>query len=248
MNNGLSKPLGMVLLAAAVFAAAGCTAPASSNATPASSAASSSSESPTPGPLGPSAEPTTGAAGTAGPTDTASPPTDTASPPAETQAPAPQAAPQPTFAPVEQQYLASRVPEGTDPNAVLQVGQERCAELDAVKAVDQKAVVSQLIETRDADVVDAITGLCPGLKPELDAAGRGFTDGEYTIGEAAPKEGKGSIAAGSYQAFNPSPTCQLTAFDAAGGTLAESNGTSAVTIPAGTARVVSDGCYTWLAA
>jgi hypothetical protein len=114
--------------------------------------------------------------------------------------------------------------------------------------VDQKAVVSQLIEQRDADVVDAITGLCPALQPELDAAGRGFTDGEYSIGDAAPKEGKGSISAGSYEAWSPSPTCQLTAFDAGGGTLAESNGTSTVTIPSGTARVVSDGCYTWLAA
>lgn len=241
MNNGLSKPLGMVLLAAAVFAAAGCTAPGSSNATPASSGAVESSESPTSGPLGPSPEPTDGATGTA--------PTDTTSPPAETQAPGPQAAPVPTFAPVEQQYLATRVPEGTDPNAVLQVGQERCAELEAVKAVDQKAVVSQLIEQRDADVVDAITGLCPGLQPELDAAGRGFTDGDFTVGDAAPsKEGKGSISSGSYEAWSPSPTCQLTAFDAGGGTLAESNGTSTVTIPAGTARVVSDGCYTWLAA
>ncbi|CAI3804884.1 hypothetical protein NKCBBBOE_03711 [Pseudarthrobacter sp. MM222] len=241
MNNGLSKPLGLVLLAAAVFAAAGCTAPGSPNATPASSAAVASSESPTSGPLGPSSEPTDGAAGTAEPTDTAAPP-------AEAQAPGPQAAPIPTFAPVEQQYLASRVPEGTDPNAVLQVGQERCAELEAVKAVDQKAVVSQLIEKRDADVADVITGLCPGLQPELDAAGRGFTDGDYTIGDAAPKEGAGSISSGSYEAWNPSPTCLLTAFDAAGGTLAESNGTSTVTIPAGTARVVSDGCYTWLAA
>lgn len=247
MKNGLSKPLGMVLLAAAVFAAAGCTGPGSTNATPASSAAVSSSASPTSGPLGPSAEPTDGAAGTAQPTDTPTAPAE-APAPAETQEPGPQAAPVPTFAAVEQQYLSSRVPEGTDPNAVLQVGQERCAELEAVKAVDQKAVVSQLIEKRDADVVDVITGLCPGLKPELDAAGRGFTDGEYTIGEPASKEGAGSISAGTYEAWNPSETCQLTAFDAAGGTLAESNGTSAVTIPSGAARVVSDGCYTWLAA
>lgn len=249
MNNGLSKTLGMVLLAAAVTAAAGCTAPGSTNPAPAPSAVISASESPISGPLGPpSSEPAAGAAETAAPADPAAP--SAAAPPAaaEAQVPAPQAAPVPTFAPVEQEYLASRVPEGTDPNAVLQVGQERCAELEAVKAVDPKAVVSQLVEQRGADVVDAVTGLCPGLQPELEAAARGFTDGEYSIGEPAPKDGGGSITAGSYEAWNPSPTCQLTAFDAAGGTLAESNGTSIVVIPAGAARVVSDGCYTWLSA
>jgi hypothetical protein len=234
--------MGTVLLVAAVFAATGCTSPGNPNATSSSTAPSSASQSPTSEPLGPSAStPAAGATATNAPTEASTTPPDA-------QAQQPQPAPEPTFAPPEQQFLAPRVPEGTDPNAVLQVGQEQCDQLVAVKATDQKAVVSQLIETKDADVADAITNLCPELKPELDAAGRGFTDGEFTIGEAAPKDGQGSIASGSYEAWNPSAMCQLTAFDAAGGTLAESNGTSAVTIPAGTARVVSDGCYTWLAA
>jgi hypothetical protein len=159
-----------------------------------------------------------------------------------------QTAPKPTFAPPEQKYLSSRVPQGTDPNAVLQVGQERCAQLETVKATDKLAVVSQLIEKLDTDVADAIADLCPGLQPELDAAGRGFTDGDFTIGAAAPKEGGGSISAGRYEAWNPSPNCTLVVYDAAGGTIAESNGASAVTIPAKAARVMSDGCYTWLAA
>ncbi|WP_306908028.1 hypothetical protein [Arthrobacter sp. B3I9] len=140
------------------------------------------------------------------------------------------------------------MPEGIDPNAVLQIGQEQCAQLEAVKAADPKAVVSQLIEKTDTNMVDAIAALCPGLQPELVAAARGFSDGEYTVGEAAAKDGSGSVALGSYEAWNPSETCQLTAFDAAGRTLAESTGTSPVTIPAGTARVVSNGCYTWLTA
>ncbi len=248
MYNGLSKSLGMVLLAAAVFAAAGCTSPGSPNATSTSagqpSQAVPATESPT-DPLGPSpSAPSTEAAGAPAPTE-APPPTQA---PASGEAQAPQAAPEPTFAPPEQQYLSSRVPAGTDPNSVLQVGQERCAQLEAVKAADQKAVVSQLVENRGADDVDAIAGLCPSLQPELDAAGRGFTDGEFTIGAAAAKDGSGSISAGKYEAWNPSPTCTLVAYDDAGGTIAESNGTSAITIPEGAARVVSDGCYTWLAA
>ncbi|MDF9752043.1 hypothetical protein [Arthrobacter sp. ES3-54] len=117
-----------------------------------------------------------------------------------------------------------------------------------MKATDKLAVVSQLIEKLDTDVADAIADLCPGLQPELDAAGRGFTDGDFTIGAAAPKEGGGSISAGRYEAWNPSPNCTLVVYDAAGGTIAESNGASAVTIPAKAARVMSDGCYTWLAA
>lgn len=247
MYNGLSKSLGMVLLAAAVFAAAGCTSPGKPNATspsanqssPAASASASPSTDPT-DPSGPSASASaTGAADAAAPADT---------PATSGAVEAPHAAPEPTFAPPEQKYLASRVPEGTDPNSVLQVGQERCAQLEAVKAADQKAVVSQLVENRGADDADAIADLCPALQPEFDAAGRGFTDGEFSIGTAAAKDGSGSISAGTYEAWNPSATCTLVAYDASGGTLAESNGTSAVTIPAGAARVVSDGCYTWLAA
>jgi hypothetical protein len=186
----------------------------------------------------PSQDPAAGAAGSAEAPEAAA---------GSGQTEAPHAAPVPTFAPTEQEYLASRVPAGTDPNAVLQVGQERCSELESVKAADQKAVISQLIENRDPDVVDAIAALCPALQPELDAAARGFTDGEFTIGAAAAQEGSGSISAGTYEAWSPSPTCQLLAFDDAGATIAESNGTTAVTIPAGAARVVSDGCYTWLA-
>jgi hypothetical protein len=240
MNNGLSRSLGMVLLAAAVFAAAGCTAQGSHGPTSSSPSAPSPSgsafESPAADPTGSSAPAPSAAAGaTAAPADPSAPSSD------------PQQAPAPTFAPSEQQYLASRVPKGIDPNAVLQVGQERCAQLETVKATDQKAVVSHLIEKRGVDVVDAIAALCPGLQPELDAAGRGFTDGDFTIGAAAPKAASGSISAGKYEAWNPSPSCTLAAYDAGGGTIAESNGSSAVTIPAGAVRVVSDGCYTWLA-
>jgi len=234
MYNGLSKSLGMVLLAAAVLAAAGCTSPGNPNAasTSANSSSPSASASEAPAaPPGPSSPAPASGAKTPAPANT----------PSSGEAQAPQAAP-------EQRYLASRVPQGTDPNAVLQVGQESCTQLENVKATDQKAVVSHLIEKVDAEVVAAITDLCPGLQPELDAARRGFTDGDFTIGAAAPKEGGGSISAGKYEAWNPSPNCTLVAYDAAGGSIAQSNGTSAFTIPAGTARVVSDGCYTWLAA
>lgn len=241
MNNGLSKPLGMVLLAVAVFAAAGCTAPesprplSSSAGAPASSAPAA--EPSGAGPKGSSAPgPAAGAAKTAAPAAPAAP------------SGAAQAAPAPTFAPAEKRYLASRVPKGTDPNAVLQVGQERCAQLETVKVKDPKAVVSHLIEEQDSEEVDAIAELCPGLQPQLEAARRGFTDGSFTIGAPAPKEGGGSISVGKYEAWNPSPSCTLAAYDAAGNTIAESNGGSAVTVPAGAVRVVSDGCYTWLAA
>ena len=242
MYNGLSKSLGMVLLAAAVLAAAGCTSPGNPNATSTSANSSSPSASASEAAAAPpGASPSAPAAG-AKPAAPANTPTSSG------EAQAPQAAPKPTFAPPEQRYLVSRVPQGTDPNAVLQVGQESCAQLENVKATDQKAVVSHLIEKVDAEVVAAINDLCPGLQPELDAARRGFTDGDFTIGAAAPKEGGGSISAGKYEAWNPSPNCTLVAYDAAGGSIAQSNGTSAFTIPAGTARVVSDGCYTWLAA
>jgi hypothetical protein len=240
MNNGLSRAMGTMLLVAAVFAATSCTTPGSPNVTPSSSAPSSAGQSPNAEPLGPSSS--TPAAGATATTT----PTDNSAAALEAQAQQPQPAPEPTFAPSEQKYLASRVPEGNDPNAVLQEGQEICAQFEAAKAVDPMAVVSQMIENKDAEKAAAVADLCPGLQPELDAAARGFTDGEFTIGAAAASKGTGSIAPGNYEAWNPSPTCMLVAYDAAGGRIAESTGTSTFTIPTGAARVVSDGCYTWL--
>lgn len=240
MNNGLSKPLGTVLLAAAVFAAAGCTAPESPS--PLSSTAGN------PAPSAPAADPSVaGPKGSSAPVPAAGAAKQAAPAAPATPSGAAQAAPAPTFAPAEQRYLASRVPKGTDPNAVLQVGQERCAQLEAVKAADPKAVVSHLIENRGSEEAGVIAELCPGLKPELTAAGHGFPDGDFNVGAPAPDNNGGSIAAGRYEAWNPSPGCMLTVYDAAGKAVGESNG-SAVTIPAGAARVVSDGCYTWLAA
>ena len=159
MYNGLSKSLGMVLLAAAVLAAAGCTSPGNPNATSTSANSSSPSASASEAPAAPpGASPSAPAAGakTAAPANT---------PTSSGEAQAPQAAPKPTFAPPEQRYLVSRVPQGTDPNAVLQVGQESCAQLENVKATDQKAVVSHLIEKVDAEVVAAIKHSVPGSSP-----------------------------------------------------------------------------------
>lgn len=237
----------MVLLAVAVFATAGCTAQGGPNTLSTSSGLTSPSATASASPMSELPGPSSPAAGTGGATE-ASP--DGAP---DTQEQEPEAAPVPTFAPAEEQYLASRVPQGIDPNAVLQVGQEVCARLEAVKATDPKAVVSQLMEEKDADSIAAIANLCPGLQPELDAAGRAFTDGAYTVDPAATATaaatdgGSGAIPPGTYEAWNPSPTCLLIAYDADGVNVAESNGTSAVTIPARATRVESDGCYTWLA-
>lgn len=229
--------MGMVLLAAAVFAAAGCTAPASPGPAPEK-------------PVAASTAPAASGTRTSAPPSSAHAAEPSAAPAAARPGPpAPSgaaAAPAPSFAPAEQRFLASRVPKGTDPNAVLQVGQERCTRLEAVKAADRKAVVSHLIEERDSEETAAIAELCPGLKPELAEAGRGFPDGDFSIGAPAPKAGAGTVAAGTYEAWNPSAGCTLTAYDAAGNTVVESNG-SAVVIPARATRVVSDGCYTWLA-
>ena len=233
--------MGTVLLVAALSAATSCTSPGSPNAA-SSSTPSSAGQSPTSSPLGPSAStPAAGATATSAPNEASTIPPDA-------QAQQPQAAPEPTFAPSEQKYLATRVPEGTDPNAVLEAGKEMCDQFEAVKAVDPEAVVSQLIEKQDSEEAGAVAELCPGLQPQLDAARRGFTDGSFTIGAPAPKAGGGSISAGKYEAWNPSPSCSLAAYDTAGNTIAESNGGSPVTVPADAVRVVSHGCYTWLAA
>jgi hypothetical protein len=69
-----------------------------------------------------------------------------------------------TFTDRQKEYLVGKVPQGMDPSAVLQTGQESCERIadtaDASRTVAEQAIASGEI----TDAKDAITYLCPQYK------------------------------------------------------------------------------------
>ncbi|MFG2299125.1 hypothetical protein [Streptomyces sp. NPDC048603] len=144
----------------------------------------------------------------------------------------------------EKKYLSGRVPEKTDPAAVLQTGQEACQRIARTAKRDKDAAVAAVVSGEIAGAKDAITHLCPEQKPVLAAAEKGFGDGT-----------RKSPAAGTYRAASPTPSCAWQAKSAAGAVLASGPEPGAkpgapvtAKIPAGTSEFVSAGCYAWLPA
>lgn len=243
MKTGL-KPsiMGLLLLPALVTATACSSSDPSPEAAPpaASPAPSVSSPAQKPSPSG-----TPGSTGTAAPTGAESPAAEGTQAAPEAVVQSPQPAPEPSFEAQQEQYLQDRVPEGTDPNAVLQVGQERCDQLVSARSVDEESVLSELIMSPSQDTADAVAALCPELLPVVDAAALGFPDGPFSVGEAAPHGEQPSIAPGTYRAYGAPPGCSLFVYAGSGELLGSHDGSAPVTIGADAALVESDQCYTW---
>lgn len=156
-----------------------------------------------------------------------------------------------TFTKPQKSYLSGRVPEGTDPVAVLEGGQELCERLARTSQIDPDAAASAILtgDISRAGAEAAVRSLCPDQRPVLDAADRGFPDGGFSVA-AEPVPGT-SVAPGAYHAPNPSPMCTWRVFDAKGATLSSGSGGSAadahLTITPAADGVTSSGCYAWLA-
>ncbi|MFJ6794263.1 hypothetical protein [Streptomyces sp. NPDC091268] len=149
-----------------------------------------------------------------------------------------------SFKPNEKQYLSGRVPEKTDPAAVLQTGQESCQRVERTAKRDKDAAIGSVVAGEITGAKDAITFLCPEQKPILAAAEKGFPDGT-----------KQSPAAGTYRALTQSAACTWEAKGKDGGVLAsgpeapvKAGDKVTAAIPAGTAQFVSTGCYAWIPA
>ncbi|MEU6082976.1 hypothetical protein [Streptomyces sp. NPDC047108] len=78
-----------------------------------------------------------------------------------------------SFTKKEKQYLTDRVPKGTDPAAILQVGQETCQRITRTAEHDRKAAISAIRTGEIANAESAITHLCPQQRPLLEAAKKG---------------------------------------------------------------------------
>ncbi|MCJ1680860.1 hypothetical protein MTF65_26640 [Streptomyces sp. APSN-46.1] len=147
-----------------------------------------------------------------------------------------------SFTPNEKQYLSGRVPEKTDPAAVLQSGQESCQRVARTAKRDQDAATGAVIAGEIPGAKDAITHLCPEQKPILAASEKGFPDGT-----------RQSPAAGTYRALTQSTTCTWEAKSKDGTVLTSGPETPVnpgdkitATIPSGTSQFTSTGCYAWV--
>lgn len=72
----------------------------------------------------------------------------------------------------QKEYLVGRVPEGTDPAAVLVAGQATCERITRTAKVDRKAAVDAIRSGEIGGAKAAITHLCPQHRDLLRAAGR----------------------------------------------------------------------------
>ncbi|WP_327291382.1 hypothetical protein [Streptomyces sp. NBC_01198] len=151
-----------------------------------------------------------------------------------------------SFTKQQKTYLSGRVPQGTDPAAVLEGGQEICDRLTRTAKIDKDAAASAIV-TGDISMSGAsaaVSALCPDQQSVIDAARRGFGDGTFTVAaKAVPAK---SVAPGRYRAPNPSPSCNWRVTGAGGATLT-SGGGARLTVPAAARGITSSGCYAWLA-
>ncbi|MDN3025228.1 hypothetical protein [Streptomyces sp. S.PB5] len=132
-----------------------------------------------------------------------------------------------SFTKKEKKYLSGRVPEGTDPAAILQAGQETCDKLAATAKIDRDATVGAIIAGDIKDAEGAVKGLCPELKPLIEDAEGGYADGTHE--DPAP---------GTYRALTPAKDCSWSLDSATGAK-------HRITIKKGTRSFTSGGCYAW---
>ncbi|KAF4409349.1 hypothetical protein [Streptomyces lycii] len=153
-----------------------------------------------------------------------------------------------SFTEREKEYLSGRVPEGNDPAAVLQIGQESCDRIAYLARHDRDMAVSSLILGEITGARDAVTQLCPKQKPLLADAGRGFADGNLRVA-AEPEPGK-AVAPGSYRAPGPGEDCSWQVFGAGGKELDSGSWSKGaeprITVPRKAREVSSTGCHAWL--
>jgi hypothetical protein len=73
----------------------------------------------------------------------------------------------------QQEFLADKVPEGADPAAILEAGEEACHQVGYLARRDADAAVQALREDEIPQAADAVTALCPEHLPLLEQAQKG---------------------------------------------------------------------------
>ncbi|MEV7480233.1 MULTISPECIES: hypothetical protein [Streptomyces] len=223
-----------VAFATAALAACGSSGggPATAGGTPSGPAASAPA---VPGPSGaPGGEPAGEDAREAGPQDAETP--DLPKVPADEITPATG-----TFSKPQKEYLTDRVPQGMDPAAVLQTGQETCDRLRYLVKADRDIAVAAVVTGEVADAEPAVAHLCPRHQDLVDEAALGYPDGTHTGAALRP---------GRYRAPSPTKDCAWRLNGAKGKELAAGSSDTgrpvSLTVPASATAFTSTGCYAWL--
>lgn len=149
------------------------------------------------------------------------------------------------FTAPQKRYLTGRVPKGTDPAAVLEVGQESCDRIASVAKRDPDAAASGIVLGQITGAHDAVATLCPAQRPVLDRAERGFPDGTFTVGTRTATA-TGVVSPGRYLVPGATKACSWRLTAANGSSTSGTAG--AVTVPAGARGFTSTGCSVWLPA
>ncbi|MEU6017068.1 hypothetical protein ABZ826_24345 [Streptomyces sp. NPDC047515] len=144
-----------------------------------------------------------------------------------------------TFTKKQKEYLVDRVPQGMDPAAVLQTGQETCDRLTFLVKVDRDTAVAAIVTGEIADAEPAVAHLCSRHGDLVRDASRGYADGMY--------EGE-RIRPGRYHDVTPTESCTWQITGAHGRTLASgsSGKRTGITVPKAARAFTSTGCYAWL--
>ncbi|MFJ3080965.1 hypothetical protein ACIPJG_14545 [Streptomyces halstedii] len=228
-----------VAFATAALAACGSSGggPAAAGGTPSGPAASAPAVTgpAVPGPSGaPGGEPAGEDAREAGPQDAETP--DLPKVPADEITPATG-----TFSKPQKEYLTDRVPQGMDPAAVLQTGQETCDRLRYLVKADRDIAVAAVVTGEVADAEPAVAHLCPRHQDLVDEAALGYPDGTHTGAALRP---------GRYRAPSPTKDCAWRLTGAKGKELAAGSSDTgrpvSLTVPASATAFTSTGCYAWL--
>ncbi|NJP99661.1 hypothetical protein [Streptomyces zingiberis] len=166
-----------------------------------------------------------------------------------------------SFTTKEKKYLSGRVPKGHDPAAVLEGGQEACDRLRFLNELDPEMAVSALILGEITNARAAVSDLCPTYRSTVEAADRGHTDGEFTVG--AERKAGTTVVPGRYRSPGPGPSgpsgedggggeeCSWQVTGAGGKPLDSGSGRAKggdidITIPKAARGFTSTGCHSWL--
>ncbi|MGW8887012.1 hypothetical protein [Streptomyces sp. NPDC055749] len=146
-----------------------------------------------------------------------------------------------SFTKKQKEFLVDRVPEGMDPAAVLQTGQETCDKLRYLVKVDRDTAVGAIVTGEIPDAPDAVAHLCTQYQELVDEATLGYADGTHT--------GK-KLRAGSYRSAAPTKDCTWQIEDGSGKALdsgsSDTGKSTRITIPRTARTFTSTGCYAWL--
>jgi hypothetical protein len=146
----------------------------------------------------------------------------------------------------QRRFVARNAPPGVDAEAILQAGEDACHRMSiAQRSAGRTSVAVALVSGQIANGREAITYLCPELKPALQEAQDGFPDGNYVVGATLKKDTE--VIAGRYVAPQASDQCVWSVTKADGTIVAEGRGTAEAkaTLARGQ-RFTSSGCFAWL--